>query len=135
VANTWSPFSGLPVAWGICFGLEYATLAVYGLLADCGVFALPRLRPHWLRLVILVVTAPWSFGDAVGGEIAVWGAILLLMLPAYLVSYLGEASVLRKRWPLLDPKWVSRHVWLAHLVTDALLSFVAIHQFWMAAYR
>jgi hypothetical protein len=129
-ANLWSFCVGLPVAW-----LLWVVVAIASSHAASGV-AYHEIfqRSEWLGLLYFVTVAAWLPPLESRVEVAIFGATLVLLLPAFLVSYLGEASLLQEQWPELSRKAVYRQVWLAHLVTYGLLYLLAGYAFWRVAY-
>jgi hypothetical protein len=121
-ANLWSTLIGIPlalVAWSMAgtvgMGWQFALAQEYGGLGP------PEAR--YLAVLLFIVAGGWVMD---GSEVGIWGGALVMLLPAYLVSYIGEARQLKKAWPNLEPKRVYRQCWLAHLCTYALLYAIAI---------
>jgi hypothetical protein len=119
-ANLWSTFLGIPIAWVVWSIAQHTT---FGLSAAVGV-EWPESRLGAVLFMMLVSGWLWN-----GHELAVLGATLVLMLPCYLVSYIGEARKLQSLWPDIDPKRVHRQCWLAHLMTYSLLYAVTLWRY------
>jgi hypothetical protein len=132
-ANLQSTFLGLPVAWFVwtfAGRLSVALASAWGLMTrEQFLYSYPA------GLFVLVGTSGWLDPPAPGaGEVLVLGAGLVLLLPAYLVSYLWEARVLRREWPDLPGAQVRRRVWQAHLLSYGLLYALAGAQFYAVAW-
>jgi hypothetical protein len=123
-ANLWSCCCGLPLAWFVWF--LAGSLGVSLVTASGLVTQEQFLWSKTVGFLFLFATSAWLYpgGDFSDG-VLLQGAGLVLLLPAYLVSYLGEARLLRRRWPWLEPRRLRRQVWLAHLITYGLLYVVA----------
>jgi hypothetical protein len=88
----------------------------------------PSTYPLWF--LGFVCCSAWLIpvGMHDGGNVIMLGAVLVMLLPCYVVSYQMEARQSQKVWPDLDPKRVYRHVWYAHMVSYGLMYAVT---FWI----
>jgi hypothetical protein len=132
-ANIRSTFVGLPVAWFIWAALGGVTV---GITSSSGLISRELfLESYTVAFLYLVATSAWLLPTPGGSnEVLLLGAGMILMLPAYLVSYLTEARILRSEWTDRNPDQVYRHVWLAHLVTYGLLYLAAGFRFYCATH-
>jgi len=133
-ANCWSTFAGLPVTWLIW---TMAGLMSLGIVAATKSISLETFVDSYvIGFLYLVATSGWLVpvqGD--GMEVVILGAGLVLLLPAYLASYLLEARMLQRGWVELDRTQVYRQVWLAHVCSYGLLYLVGIYRFCAMAYH
>jgi hypothetical protein len=122
-ANMWSTFLGLPLAWIVWVFAGHTSV---DLVQSSGLVTLDDfLGSYTVGFLFLVATSGWLYPSPAIGEVLLLGAGMVLLLPAYLVSYLYEARYLQREWPELDARQVYRQVWLAHVVTYGLLYAVA----------
>jgi len=127
-ANLRSFCLGLPVAWLVWVFVGHMSVNLvssYGLLTQE-----QFLESYIMGFLVLVGTSGWLLPNPGIGEVLLLGAGMVLMLPAYMVSYLSEARMLRASWSARDAKQVYRQVWLAHVVTYGLLYLVAGYRFY-----
>lgn len=127
-ANIWSTFVGIPLAL-----LAWLLLGILGFYVAGAVdpYTLVTSRP--LGTLYFFLASGW-LPPVPEMEIVIRGACLVLLLPAYLISYLGEARLLIKRWPHLNPSHVRRHTWYAHLLSYTLLYALALYRYCSLAY-
>ncbi len=129
-ANIWSTFIGLPIAWALWLVVEFVTVGITG--TDVASYRNLYDSPYPIKFLYFVATSAWLFDFGYAG-LAIHGAALVLLLPAYLISDLSEAKLLQKKWWELEPRRVYRHVWLAHLRPYSLLYGIAIYRYWQIA--
>ena len=126
-ANVVTFFVGLPVAWVLWGVVGWVSVS---LMSSSGLLNREQfLESYAVGFLFLVATSGWLPPTPGFGEVLLLGAGMILMLPAYLVSYLSEAAILRGAWRERDARKVSRHVWLAHVVTYGLLYLIAVWRF------
>jgi len=131
-ANLWSTLVGLRVAWLVW--TVVAGMSV-GLAHHWRLFTQEQfLESYAVGFLVLVGTSGWLAPSPGVDEVLLLGAGLVLLLPAYLVSYLWEAQLLRRAWPELPAAEVRRQVWRAHLLTYGLLYAVAGARFYCVAW-
>ena len=129
-ANLWSTCIGLPVAWFVWVVVGHASLAT---AQSSGVVTQQMmLESYPIGFLYLVATSGWLIPTPGMGEVLLLGAGMVLLLPAYLVSYMGEARILQSQWSAREPKEVYRQVWRAHLLSYGLLYLLAGYRFYRA---
>jgi hypothetical protein len=122
-ANVWSTLVGIPLTWLALVIIEFGTMYFFGNSFNS---RSPILAESYLASYLyFVITSPLLIPVRDGLDLVIAGASMVLLLPCYLVSYLGESRVLQKKWPELDPKLIRKHVWYAHLLTYGLLFLLA----------
>lgn len=121
-ANFRSTLLGLPLAWIGLFGWQIAVIVVW-----------PELRPIYGRPPPLAGNADWAAWLHLTGFAAMsmpqsedmaWmicAYTLVLMIPAYLISFWWEARVLCRLWPDIP----QRAIWRACLGANSL-SYLAL---------
>ena len=120
-ANLWSTFAGIPITWLSLVILEFVLMASVGISSDSKLLA----ESYVVSYFYFLMTSPWLIPVRDGFGLVIIGAMMVLLLPAYLVSYLGETRVLQKRWPTIDRHKIRRNCWFAHMVTYGLLFLLA----------
>jgi hypothetical protein len=130
-ANLWSTFLGLPLAWAVWVfvGVVAIASAQYSGLFTTELF----LTSYAVGVLVLVASSGWLLPTGSANEVLLLGAGLVLLLPAYLMSYVSEAKILQSKWRGSDPRAVYRQVWLAHLVSYGLLYLIAGYRFYSIA--
>lgn len=139
-ANLYSKTVGWFFAWGGMFIVQMVFMILAHALGAALGLTMSRESSHgWLTWLSepsayplwflgFVCCSAWliPLGMNGGMNVVVLGAVLVMLLPCYLVSYPMEARKLQKAWPDLDPTRVYRHVWYAHLVSYGLMYAVTI---------
>lgn len=122
-ANVWSTLVGIPLTWFALVIIQFGTMSFFSNSFNS---RSPILAESYLvSYLYFVITSPWLIPLRDGFDQVVAGASMVLLLPCYVVSYLGESRVLQRKWPELDPKLIYRHVWYVHLLTYGLLFLFA----------
>ena len=125
-ANLWSTFIGLPLAWACLAGVEIVIMVILQVAGEPSPISLSdSLLASYLYLVL---SSPWLVPLPGDMGVIMAGAGLVLLVPAYVVSYIGEARVLRREWPEADGASVYRHSWLANSMTYAVLFAAASYR-------
>jgi hypothetical protein len=127
VANLWSLCLGLLLAWIVWVLVGHMSVR----LAESTGWVTQEqfLQSYTVGFLYLVATSGWLFPNPGISEVLLLGAGMVLMLPAFVVSYLSEARILQWAWPQRGRRRVYRHVWLAHVVSYGLLYAIAAYRF------
>jgi len=114
LANLVTTLLGVPLAWGLMLGLELVTTGgtAWGLATPA------------TRLAAVTLQAAWLIPYEQHLHWMVPAASVVLLIPSFFISIWLERWVLRRRWSERDRPTVNRTVWIANLVSYALL-FVA----------
>ena len=121
-ANLYSTLTGVPIAWGIMFLVEFLIVLPFGLAAA---------RFHWnldspvTGAFLLIAGAAWElpFPGHIYWIIPL--AIIVLLIPSFFLSVRLERRSCVQSWPSLDPLAVRQGVYVANLWSYALLFVVA----------
>lgn len=112
IANLFSTFLGVPVAWIV---LVLCDVTISGGRAW-------GLDTPLLRLAAVTVQAPWLVPYENEAHWMVPAASLFLMLPFFVASALTESFVLRRWWREANAGTVTRLAWLSNLLSYSLLA-------------
>jgi len=111
VANVVSTLVGIPLTWGVLFGLQIVISGAEG-------YSLSTLPG---RLYSAVVQAPWLLPHPQGLEWLIPAANLVLLPFYFLASVYSERWVLRRSRHALSPGEARLASWLANAASYALL--------------
>lgn len=120
-ANLWSTCVGIPITWLALVILEFALMSTLPIHSQSTILA----ESYFVSYLYFLMTSPWVIPVREGFGLVVTGAMTVLLLPAYLISYLGEARVLQRLWPDLDRHHIRQQCWYVHLVTYGILFLLA----------
>lgn len=124
-ANLYSTLVGIPMAWGIMFIIQIASLI---LLMPVGFAA---VHWHWnlnsppFRAVAFLASLAWEPSAKRQLFWVIPTAAALLLLPCFYVSIILERRSCLKSWTNSDPALVRRGVYFANLASYGLLFLMA----------
>jgi len=121
-ANLASTLLGIPLAWGLMFGLQLGSEVLFERVGK----TLPavetvyqsRFKTPILRLASVPLEAAWVEGED-GCLVAAAAAILLI--PSFFLSVWIERFVCRRFWRSVEVRDVTKAVWKANLASYAFL--------------
>lgn len=120
VANVWSTFVGVPVAWGVMTMIPSMT---------GGVVTTDTSAPL-LALQVVAMEAAWP--DAYEGQLSwlIAAAGIALLIPYYFASVVVERWVLRHRWSSQQRKPIHAAVWRMNAASYLCLALLLIALLW-----
>lgn len=123
ITNVISTIAGVPLAWGIQVGLAF--LIIWPTVGIIGATSPQLDQPEGLVGLVLALGGLILWPAWLGGESLYWQvpvAVLILLIPAFFMSWLVEHKIAKRMLPSFEPVIIRGMVFWANLITYGILS-------------